>query len=228
MGRFGPLPLFSTLRRAGHDPTATPPYHTTLPDPHHHPPPPKTSHHVLVFSGGGLSMPPRPHPTHHHQKRATACSFSVVVGSAPRHASPLPITNENEHVVWSFSLVVGSACCHVLTTTENEPSHAHFRWWWAQHPTTSSPPKRAIACSFLVVVNFVVGLACCHVLTTTHYQWKRAYRVLVFGGGGLTTSHTTHNQRNRARGCSFSLVVGSAPRHTLGHHVFYTINVDYN
>src|SRR6266508_3999673 len=68
----------------------------------HHQPASKTSNDLLVFDAGGLRTSPCHLTTHQHQKRACRCSFSMLVGSAPHHATSPPTSIENEHVVARF------------------------------------------------------------------------------------------------------------------------------
>src|SRR6266545_260512 len=106
--------------------------------------------------------------TSQHQKRAMTCSFLMLVGSAPHHATSPPTSIENEHVV---------AC---------------FQCWWAPHLTMPPHHPPALKMSMSLLIFDAGGLRTS--LPPHHHPPppKMSTCVLVFGVGLLSTSLPPH------------------------------------
>jgi len=121
--------------------------------PQRHPSAPKMSNSMLIFSAGGPSTSPRHlSTTHQHRKQATTCSFSVLVGPEPHHATSAPPTIIENMLVFgggglstssphlsthhhrkrayysSFLMAAGSAPHTQSTTSPHQHTLVRFHW----------------------------------------------------------------------------------------------------
>ena len=124
--------------------------------------------------------------SHQHRKWAHHCSFLMLVGSAPYHATSPP------------------------TTIKNKQRLARFWCWWAPHLTTTSPSPTTTENEY-VCTRFRCWSAI-YLTTTHHHHWKQVHTCLF----SVVVCHTTIcHHRKRIPMYLFSVVLCYLHHHHL-------------